>query len=291
MADQENTYVTHYLPAEADALKWGLHVLHCGMIGNPPDTPYIQGEEEHSLWWEMGRKLDKFIVGYLVKGRGVFESEATGLTRLRAGDALVLFPDAWHRYRPLRSTDWHELWVGFDGDYARQVMPEFFSPDTPVLRIGHSEELLGLMRSLLDLAQVAPAGYQQIMAGRTVEILAQVRSLAMNYHAADRDLAGKIQQARCALIEQAESNIDLQTLAHDVGMSYSHFRAVFKSETGTSPHQYQLEVRMNTARSLLANSQASVSDIADRLGFSSVYYFSRLFKKRTGLSPTDYRRR
>ena len=49
----------------------------------------------------------------------------------------------------------------------------------------------------------------------------------------------------------------------------------------------QNEVRMSKARSLLANTQDSVSGIADRLGFSSVYYFSRLFKKRTGLSPTD----
>ena len=82
----------------------------------------------------------------------------------------------------------------------------------------------------------------------------------------------------------------MKRLARALGMSYSRFQPVFKAHIGMAPHQHLLDVRLNLARYWLTDSDLAVSEIADRLGFSTVYYFSRLLKQSPGSSPFTYRR-
>ncbi len=71
-------------------------------------------------------------------------------------------------------------------------------------------------------------------------------------------------------------------------MSKYHFLRVFKSVTGATPLDYRDRIRIDHAKELLKNSNFSVSEISESLGFSSLAYFSAAFKKATGLSPTEY---
>lgn len=72
-------------------------------------------------------------------------------------------------------------------------------------------------------------------------------------------------------------------------MGYSKFRKLFKSETGYSPHQYHLNLRINKAKELLQTTELNIKEIAYQTGFESEFYFSKLFRKKSGISPTDYR--
>jgi len=74
-------------------------------------------------------------------------------------------------------------------------------------------------------------------------------------------------------------------------VSYTTFRRSFKQQTGLAPSQFQNTIRINCACDLLATSELSVSEIAQQAGFETVYYFSRMFKKKTGQTPTRYRLR
>ena len=71
-------------------------------------------------------------------------------------------------------------------------------------------------------------------------------------------------------------------------MSKYHFLRVFKAVTGTTPLEYRSRIRIDHAKELLKNSNFSVSEIGEALGYSSLAYFSVAFKKATGLSPTEY---
>lgn len=84
--------------------------------------------------------------------------------------------------------------------------------------------------------------------------------------------------------------IDLNECAMRCGLSRSRFTHLFTQTVGTSPLQYQQQLRLEQACELLRSSTLSVGEISDGVGFRDALYFSRIFKKKTGLTPSDYRK-
>ncbi len=79
-------------------------------------------------------------------------------------------------------------------------------------------------------------------------------------------------------------------LAELLGFSEVHFRKQFTTLYGTPPHKYIVELRIRRAKQLLADGILPVTQIAEQCGFSSVYHFSRSFKNRVRISPSEYAR-
>lgn len=79
-------------------------------------------------------------------------------------------------------------------------------------------------------------------------------------------------------------------LARQAGYSPDHFTRVFQQVLNQSPQAYIVQQRVSRAQQLLLESSLTVTQIADVLGYESVYFFSRQFKEKTGLSPSAYRR-
>lgn len=90
-------------------------------------------------------------------------------------------------------------------------------------------------------------------------------------------------------IETAEQLPDIDALAAASGLSRSYFYRIFKECTGASPYQYHLQLRISRAKEMLRGSAVSIKEIAAVLQFPSVYQFSKIFKRKTGLSPSHYR--
>jgi transcriptional regulator GlxA family with amidase domain len=83
----------------------------------------------------------------------------------------------------------------------------------------------------------------------------------------------------------------MEHLAQELGVSYSWFRSTFAAHTGLSPHRYLLEFRLAHARSLLAGTEMSIKEIAVQSGFGDEFYFSRLFRLRLNVTPSQWRSR
>jgi len=89
----------------------------------------------------------------------------------------------------------------------------------------------------------------------------------------------------------SDPNLTNGSIARHVGLSEVWFRKLFTQKYGTSPKQYILEMRLRKAKQLLTETDSTVTVIAEACGFSSLYVFSRCFRERTGLAPTEYARR
>lgn len=86
-----------------------------------------------------------------------------------------------------------------------------------------------------------------------------------------------------------EEDISLSELAHDVGLSPSHFCSLFRKTSGTTPHQFVLHCRIQHAKALLSNSNHSILDVALASGFRTHQHFSRIFRRQVGMPPGAYR--
>lgn len=82
----------------------------------------------------------------------------------------------------------------------------------------------------------------------------------------------------------------MEHAANAAGLSESHFRRWFQKEVGFNPADYIMYRRVEIAKERLRNSEDSVTKVAMALGFSTSAYFTSVFRKRTGLTPTQYRR-
>lgn len=89
--------------------------------------------------------------------------------------------------------------------------------------------------------------------------------------------------------EHFSEKITLDSLSARFGLSKEHICSLFRNEFGMSVGGYINSVKLDRAMELLSNSSMNVSQIADYLNYSSVYYFSRLFKTRFGFSPSHYK--
>lgn len=88
----------------------------------------------------------------------------------------------------------------------------------------------------------------------------------------------------------SDPKLSNSVLAELLGFSEVHFRKQFAQLYGMPPHQYIVELRIRKAKQLLTDGILSISAIAEQCGFSSVYHFSRAFKNRVGISPSEYTR-
>ena len=88
-----------------------------------------------------------------------------------------------------------------------------------------------------------------------------------------------------------DSDLSLQALANESGYSRVHFVRMFRAATGSSPHNYLLNLKLERVRELLKNPSMSLIDIALDCGFSSHSHMSRAFHKFVGVTPSAYRRR
>jgi AraC-like DNA-binding protein len=97
--------------------------------------------------------------------------------------------------------------------------------------------------------------------------------------------------AKSAILENLAARTDFEALAGELNLSYSRFRKTFKEETGYAPREFENQLKLNRARDLLRSGKYNVNGVADLLGYSSAYYFSRAYKKHHGGSPIRDRAR
>jgi AraC-like DNA-binding protein len=106
-----------------------------------------------------------------------------------------------------------------------------------------------------------------------------------------RPIDERVQQAQLIIARRYHEAIVVEELARELHIGYSYFRQAFKAQTGLSPKQYQLQIRLQKAQDFLANTSRSVGEIAEILGFNTAYHLSSQFKNHVGLAPLIWKTR
>jgi AraC-like DNA-binding protein len=128
------------------------------------------------------------------------------------------------------------------------------------------------------------------MAGSTLYILSLLYSAQQPAQDRGQKITTAIQTAMQSMTQApTDSDSELETMARDLKVSYTWFRRAFTQHTGLSPHQYRLQLKIGHARTLLADTQMTVKEVAYQSGFTSDHYFCRLFKAKTGMTPVEWR--
>lgn len=279
---------------EESGPNWGVNVHTVGHHIHPPDRDYPDPEHPstHVFEWEKGRRLREFQMVYIAGGRGIYEAEDRAPVPIVAGTIMLHFPEVWHRYKPSEETGWEELWVGFDGHFAEYLMrQECFDPQKPLIGIGFNAEFLNVFLRLIDTVKYEGVAFRQISSCLVIQMLGLVYASALMGDKTKLRQEQIIHTIRFKIHEQWEQNLDFEAIAAEQNVGYEWFRKTFREVLGTSPGQYLLQLKMEKTGQMLLETSLTIAEIAARAGFESEFYFSRIFKKKMGYTPSEYRKK
>ena len=181
-------------------------------------------------------------------------------------------------------------WLNFKGDLANNFSERLLMKmDDGLAHVGNVDEGIQDFDNLLALGS---RGYTATNVIHAVHVLQQALSfLALQLRLTDFNSSSKfdIDAVERLMRNNLHQELSLDTLAHYSQLSKFHFSKKFKELTDTSPIQHFINMKIQRACLQLDNSNETIKQIAENLGYGDPYYFSRLFKKMIGMSPKQYR--
>lgn len=151
--------------------------------------------------------------------------------------------------------------------------------------------LLGRLREEMGLRRASPLFVQGIAQSIAIHLVRHYAVLTEKKHTAAALPGYKLRQITDWMSANAPREFDLARLASMAGLSKFHFHRLFKNAMGVTPAHHHIKLRMDAARRLLRETKRSVAGISLDIGDSNPSHFAQLFRRETGLSPSEYRRR
>ena len=238
---------------------------------------------------DSGNNWDKYIMEYILEGKGYIETEGRRY-EVHAGDYYLLNRDRYHIYGADREEPYRKMFVVFHGPLMDSLMEHHHLTEDVILRNIDMEAPFRQLLNLLERAATEnhPDDIDEAM------LMIHRMLLPLRPPAIVREMDTAIGMAE-KLRRYIDANIlirplHLEDLTDYFRMSESQIIRVFRKEYGQTPGQYILQKRLEAAEYLLWCSSMPVGEVAAKLYFSDSCYFSAVFRKWKGLSPSQYRK-
>jgi AraC-like DNA-binding protein len=180
------------------------------------------------------------------------------------GDCVLYRPGEVQDYLLSKNAEPHTYWIHFNGEVCRKLFDALKLQGVYIIKAGQSREVEHLVSRICQYHNLKIPNHELLCSGLMQSVLALL-SMVPNL---------SITVAECAAF---------------CNMSKAHFARTFKRTAGQSPVQFILGIRIDRAKELLDFADKSIADIAEASGFPDQNYFTRTFKKVTGMTPTRYR--
>lgn len=164
--------------------------------------------------------------------------------------------------------------------------PDFFDCTSRVINVNHDENIALWLRQLVDLNDQM---YFQQCTGLTYAVLSRITMLEarLNHRSA---MCPQLHRA-LKYIENhlADSQLSLDIIAGNAGISVSYLKKLFQAEFNTSPMKFVRDQRMRKSLQMLHNQYLFINEICEKCGYPSPNYFARIFKKMHKKTPSEFR--
>lgn len=276
------------------------HFYIVGGFNSVPDEPDLavlfSGEGKPYPGHKMGPAVhDYYLIHTVLAGEGCFQCGGIS-QKCRSGDTFVIFPGALFSYQADDNSPWHYAWLALQGNSAAALLSAAgITKDRPLLHSAKVDELASLYeRTRLSFQQSPYPRLESLEASGWARLLLHKLGLSNLdvLPARPQDLPEvidrQIDQAIRWISLQFHQQISIDQMAATLGYHRAHLSKAFKQRTGLSPKQYLLKMRMDKAKELLEG-PLSIDQVASSVGFNDALYFSKQFRKYSGMPPSEYR--
>ncbi len=246
-----------------------------------PQIQYFVDRSCPPTWQLLRNKIPFHDLNFIYAGEAIYTIDGTTY-HLKAGDLLYAPPGSIRE----AVTDKQNLMSCYDFNFK---LPPHQSrlklPFKTVTTVGLPEELLRLYQEFTYLWLEKEPGYKLKAKGLFLQILHQL------IYPGDKTnrLDWRIVRIKEYLLKHYQEKIKIADLAKLVNLSPVYCGALFKKQTGLSIKAYLNQIRIQKACDLLATGEYNVSEVAAFCGFDDLFYFSKVFKRVTGMAPSFFK--
>ena len=209
----------------------------------------------------------------------------------KAGNAVFFFPGESHDYRFSGEIPTTSCYLHFSGEAPKTLLASVKASQKRVFFVGKSGTIEELFRKTEQEYLASLPFAQETSRGYLLAILSLLlRKISFFDTEAQTASVEKITSVCRYMQTVLADDLPICEFARICYLSESRFTHLFREIIGMSPVSYLIELRLTRAKELLKYTPLPINEIAMAVGIANPYYFSRLFKKHTGASPTEYRK-
>ena len=252
-------------------------------------TYRLRTKEKLPTWRPKGR-LDYQLL-YVASGKAHFFFGGEEHI-VSAGHMVLYLPKQEQHYEYYAKDKPEVYWVHFTGGQVRNILKRFQIPiNGNVFYSGAPSVYQAPFKEMIHELQSCRVGYEELLEMYLRQLFMMIQRTRMEQKpTVNTFIQEEMEHAMRYFQEHYNEQIVIEDYAQTRGMSVSWFLRNFRQTTNTSPMQYVLNLRINNAVSLLESTDYNVTEIGAIVGYDNPLYFSRIFKKQKGVSPSDYRK-
>lgn len=229
---------------------------------------------------------DIFTMEYVISGKGHIVVNGKEYNT-EAGDSYLLPCRQNIRYYSDSNNPWRKIWFNAEGIFLSETARIFGLNDRIVFP---SVNTLEYFKKILKICGNKELSANEINTKCSAVFTELIMFISNTTNNSDT-VSDEAMTLKNYIDFHIEENISIKTLAELIFRSESQTIRIFKKNFNITPYDYLLESKINRAKTIILNTNLSIKETSYRLGFSDEHYFSNIFRKKTGLSPTEYRKR
>lgn len=235
-------------------------------------------------------RLDYQIL-YVASGKAHFYFN--GVEEIVSAGNMVLYrPKEEQRYYYYGTDHTEVYWVHFTGNNVKNILRKYgISDNMHVIHTGTSLEFKRIFSEMIQELKLCKEDYEELLVNHLQHLLILIHRII---NAKPRGKNHMLMEEMDAAVRHFHQNynqaISIEEYAISQHMSVSWFIRNFKEYTNATPAQYILSLRISNAQTLLETTNYNVTEIAEIVGYDNPLYFSRIFRKQSGMSPSEFRK-
>lgn len=214
-----------------------------------------------------------YLIHYVKHGCGTFVKNGVE-TKVNAGEIFIIKPDGVYSYFADTDHPWEYIWFGFNGKLAEV----YFKDAEDIMKVTDDGIILDMLtaRNLTNTKM-------EFLTGKLYEFISELfeeKEMSNNY----------VKTVSDYIKANYMHPLSVDELSRTINLNSRYLSRIFKEEKGIAIKEYIIKKKIAKAKELLSQ-KISVSDTAHYVGYSDPFTFSKIFKKYTGLSPTDFKKK
>lgn len=266
------------LDSDYETDEYDLFVNACGIdYYNALKKNYVMSRKN-------GRK--DYLLLFIEQGRCIFEHNGVR-NEVKENSVIIFRPGESQFYSYYMDIPTRVFWIHFTGRCVEDILNKC-KLNKPFAHLYYKpSHLENTIYNIISEFKKPTEFYREICSSYLTIFLSYIGDALQNkVNGMDND---KLKEVATVIANTYDQNLPIEYYAGIYGCSVNQFAIIFKKNFGCTPRAYITQQRLNTAENLLLNSNLSIKKISESIGYDDSLYFSRIFKKRYGYSPKEFK--